>query len=336
MYLDLKILFINNSIVFNQLMKKKLNLLIIGSNFGKVHLKSAINSKMFRKISISSPNIIKKKIPNLINKYSDFKKAIINENFDMITIVTKPKIQSKVLDFIYKNKKFPKYLFLEKPILNESIKILKKFPEKFLFLTNFIYSFNSQWIKFKKKINKIKKLNSFKYEWFFKQAYYVNKKKTWKINPKLGGGLINFYLPHSIFNILNNFKSIRFIKINKKKYYQKKLIYLEIVFLINEIYCSLIINNNSKINLHKLTLNSKNAEYLLINKTKKWLSNFRILKNNKEIIKPKKKINLGDSRDKTLLNIYSNLNNYFSLKNVERNKLLTYKTFEIINLINKN
>ena len=111
-------------------MKKKLNLLIIGSNFGKIHLKTAINSKQFEKISISSPNIHKKNISKLINKYNDFKKAILCENFDMITIATKPRIQNEILNFIYKNKKFPKFIFLEKPVLDESIKILKKFPKK--------------------------------------------------------------------------------------------------------------------------------------------------------------------------------------------------------------
>jgi hypothetical protein len=315
-------------------MKKKLNLLIVGSNFGKVHLKAAINSKKFKEISISSPNIHKKKISKLINKYNDFKKAILYKNFDMITIATKPRIQNEVLKFIYKNKKFPKYIFLEKPILDESIKILKKFPYKFLFLTNFIFSFNDKWINFKKKINKIKSFNYFKYEWFFKQAYFVNNKKTWKTNPTLGGGLINFYLPHSIFNILNNFKEVKFIKINKRKYYKKKLVYLDLIFYINQKYCNLIINNNSETNLHKLTLNTKNIEYLLINKTKKWLSNFKILKNDKEIIKQKKN-DLTDGRDKALFDIYSNLNIYFSLKNVVKNKSITYKTFNLINLINK-
>ena len=35
------------------------------------------------------------------------------------------------------------------------------------------------------------------------------------------------------------------------------------------------------------------------------------------------------------LNIYSNLNNHFATKNIATNKALTYKTFQIINLINK-
>ena len=316
-------------------MKKKLNLLIIGSNYGKYHLRSSIKSKKFKQISIVSPNIDKKKIPKLVNKYKRFQDAIKNEQFEMLTVATKPKIQNTILSFIYKEKKFPKYIFLEKPILNESIKILKKFPKKSLFLTDFIFSFNYQWINFKKKIDKMQKIDSFKYEWFFKQAYYINKKKTWKINPELGGGLINYYLPHAIFNILSNFKNVKFLKINKKQYYKKKIIYLEIIFLVNQNYCNLEIGNNSKFNLHRLSFKSDNIEYLLINKTKKWLSNFKIFKDNQEIFKSKKMNNKIEGRNNALINIYSNLNNHFATKNIATNKALTYKTFQIINLINK-
>ena len=40
---------------------KKLNLLIIGSNFGKYHLNASLKSGKFKNISIVSPNIFKKK-----------------------------------------------------------------------------------------------------------------------------------------------------------------------------------------------------------------------------------------------------------------------------------
>ena len=58
-----------------------------------------------------------------------------------------------------------------------------------------------------------------------------------------------------------------------------------------------------------------------------------ILKINK-LIKQKKLVTTKMVR-KILINIYSNLNSYFSTKNVEKNKSLTYKTFELINKINK-
>ena len=107
--------------------------------------------------------------------------------------------------------------------------------------------------------------------------------------------------------------------------------------MLNKNISILRINNNSNINLHKLEfMNShKNINLTICNKSNKWLSNFKIYSQNKQINKTKKISNDKDGREKILINIYSNLNSYFSTKNVEKNKSLTYKTFEIINKINK-
>ena len=316
---------------------KKLKLLIIGSNFGKYHLNASIKSKKFDKIIISSPNILKKKLPKKIYKYKNFKIPLKNCKIDMITIATKPKIQNNVLKYLLFNKIFPKYIFLEKPLLKESISIIKKFPKKSHILTNFIFLFSNKWKIFKKKIINLNIIGNFEYNWFFKQAYFINKKKTWKTNPIHGGGLINYYLPHAIFNILSIYKDVKFFKIVKKRYYQNLLTYLEIRFLLNKNISILRMNNNSNINLHKLEFMNihKNINLTICNKSNKWLSNFRIYSQNKQINKTKKISNNKDGREKILINIYSNLNSYFSTKNVEKNKSLTYKTFEIINKINK-
>ena len=316
---------------------KKLKLLIIGSNFGKYHLNASIKSKKFDKIIISSPNILKKKLPKKIYKYKNFKIPLKNFKIDMITIATKPKIQNDVLEYLLLNKIFPKYIFLEKPLLKESISILKKFPKKSHILTNFIFLFSNKWKIFQKKIINFNIIGNFEYNWFFKQAYFINKKKTWKTNPIHGGGLINYYLPHAIFNILSIYKNVKFFKIIKKRFHRNLLTYLEISFLLNKNISILRINNNSNINLHKLeSMNSyKNINLSICNKSNKWLSNFKIYSQNKQINKTKKISNDKDGREKILINIYSNLNSYFSTKNVEKNKSLTYKTFEIINKINK-
>ena len=316
---------------------RKLKLLIIGSNFGKYHLNASIKSKKFNKIFISSPNILKKKIPKKIYKYKDFKIPLENFKIDMITIATKPKIQNKILKYLLLKKIFPKYIFLEKPVLKESISIIKKFPKKSHILTNFIFLFSNKWKIFQKKIINFNIAGSFEYNWFFKQAYFINKKKTWKTNPIHGGGLINYYLPHVIFNILSIYKNVKFFDIIKKTYHQKLLTYLEIRFLLNENFSILRINNNSNINLHELKFKnkSKNVNLTICNKSNKWLSNFKIYSQNKQIDKTKKINSSDDGREKILIDIYSKINSYFSTKNIERNKSLTYKTFELINKINK-
>ena len=315
---------------------KKLKLLIIGSNFGKYHLKSSLKSKKFKNISISSPNIFKKKLSKNIHKFNDFKFVLKNYKIDMLTIATKPKIQNNILNFIYKEKIFPKLIFLEKPILNDSLKIIKKFPKKSKILTNFIYMFDEKWNFLKNKIRTKKSNYRFEYEWYFKQAYFNNNKHTWKVQPSEGGGLINYYLPHIVFNILNIFKDIKIIKINKKKYHKNILIYLEIVFVYNREKSILKINNKSNINLHRFKLiNTKNnSGYEIRNNTKKWLSNFQLKKNNNKIIKFKKQKIKKDGREEVLEKVYSKIEYYFSGKFLDSNKSLTYKTFSLINKIN--
>ncbi len=312
-----------------------MNLLIVGSNFGFNHCRAAIKSKKFKKIGICSPNIDNKKKFKLVSKYKNFKTALDHNNFDMISIATTPRVQNDVLNYIFKKNIFPKLLFLEKPLLKTSIKLIKKFPKKVLILTNFIFSFNSDWILYKNKVNKLnKKIKFFKYQWLFKQAYFVNKKKTWKIKGELGGGLVNYYLPHAIFNILNIFKNVKFKKIKKKVFYNKILIHLELIFSLNKNYSEIIISNKSSKSRHflKTYLNKKNLS--IENETTKWLSNFKIFVNNKKIF-TKEKTSRNDSRINTLGEIYSNLNYFFSKNHVARNKFLTYKTFKVIEHINK-
>ena len=112
---------------------KKLRLLIVGSNFGASHLRAANASNKFRSISITSPNINEKKISNRYFKFQNYINALNKNNYDMITVATKPQIQHELVNFLFKNNKIPKYLFLEKPILNKTIKILKKFKKKNFF-----------------------------------------------------------------------------------------------------------------------------------------------------------------------------------------------------------
>lgn len=312
-----------------------MNLLIVGSNFGLIHCKAAIKSKKFKQISICSPNIDNKKKFKLVARYKDFKTALDQNKFDMISIATTPKVQNEILNYILKKNIFPKLLFLEKPLLNTSIKLIKKFPKKVLILTNFIYSFNNIWDIYKKKTNKLeKKIKFFEYRWLFKQAYFINKIKTWKTNEKIGGGLVNYYLPHAIFNILNIFNTIKFKKIERKIFYNKNLILLELIFSLNKVNSKLIISNKSDENIHLLKTNFDKNYLLLENKTDKWLSNFKIFSNNKKVF-IKKKIVKNNSRINTLTEIYSGLNYFFSKNYVARNKHLTYKTFKIINHISK-
>ena len=84
----------------------------------------------------------------------------------------------------------------------------------------------------------------------------------------------------------------------------------------------------------KITNTSNNNNYEIINSTKNWLSNFKILKNSSEINKLKKQTISKDSREEVLKKIYSKLELYFLSKHVDTNKSLTYKTFKLIKTLN--
>ena len=84
----------------------------------------------------------------------------------------------------------------------ETSKLLKRLNKKQVkFIVNFIYVNIEEFIEFKKIINK-NEIKNFTYEWNFKQGYFLNKKKTWKISDKDGGGLVNYYLIHIFYNLL--------------------------------------------------------------------------------------------------------------------------------------
>ena len=314
---------------------KKLRLLIVGSNFGASHLRAANASNKFRSISITSPNINEKKISNRFFKFQNYINALNKNNYDMITVATKPQIQHELVNFLFKNNKIPKYLFLEKPILNKTIKILKKFKKKKFFLTNFIFTFDKSWKKFFQISNNNNNYLSINYKWYFEQAFFKNLKKTWKINENEGGGLVNFYLSHVIYNLLNLNTDLTFKKVIDKKFYKKKLVFLNLSFLLNKKTCNILISNKSKTRIHLVELIYKSKKIELKNSSKNWIKGFRITSEKKRNINKNFEKNDPSGRVSILLDLYSNLKKYYDVKFIENNNRLTYKTFEIINNINK-
>jgi hypothetical protein len=313
----------------------KLNLLIIGSNFGINHLKAADYSANFDRIAICSPNIKKKKINKKFIVFNNYQIALKNFQCDLVSIATLPNIQDKIIKYIHKHRKDIKYLFLEKPVLKKTIIFLKNFiSKKIYFDVNFIFFFDKKWILYKKIISKnYKKISNFHYRWEFKQKFFLNFKKTWKIRKGDGGGLIFNYLPHAIFNIYNIFPDIRFIGIKKKKYIKNLIIHLELNFMLKKKICTLIISNNSDENIHKLDTFLQDNKYTLINSSKNWIKDFKIKYNNKEIFN---KIFFNknlDDRVSVLSFFYKNIYEYFSKNNIYKRNKLIYKTFETVELI---
>jgi hypothetical protein len=263
------------------------NIIIFGSNFGStVHIKAIKKLKKFLKISICSPNIKKKKIDiNNIKIFNNYKAALKN-NYEAAGVATIPNIQSKICNYIIKNKINIKYILLEKPIspfFNETKKIIKSLVKsKINFLVNFIFE-NISAFKELLKILKKKEIIYAKYEWKFKQMYFKNKIKTWKTNYLRGGGLVNYYLIHVFYNLYLFFDELKIVKI---KYVKNKKLVTQINLLMldsGKTKISVKMNINSNKNKHSLFFVTAKEKYNLINTSTNWVKNFNLYKNNKKI-----------------------------------------------------
>jgi hypothetical protein len=317
------------------------NFLIIGSNFARVHLWAI--KKVFPKssISICSPNINKKYFSAKIKKYSSYKLALKNEEFNFIVCATIPKIQDKVIRYIFSNKININFLFLEKPILDINFLIRKKkITKKFFFDCNFIYLQISQWKAFK-RIIKDRSFYLINYSWIFKQAYFKNRKKTWKISERQGGGLALYYLPHAIFNLVNLYPNLIYNKIFNLKFKNKILVEINMLLKSNKSPIFLKISNFSNKNLHCVDFYNKDNKIIsLTNYTSDWTKGFKIhFNNNLKLVNNKKEINKRfDDRKYLLLYNYrlirkailSKDNDYFN-KRME----LIKKTFNIVYKVQK-
>ena len=123
-----------------------MNVLIIGSNFGsKIYLNCVNELLPNAKITICSPNILKKKIyKSNIKKLKSYEEAFYKNNFSLVICATSPLVQSNVIKFIHKKKIKIQGIVIEKPVAEnykktkECINLLKK--NKIPFVINFIFT----------------------------------------------------------------------------------------------------------------------------------------------------------------------------------------------------
>ena len=302
-------------------MKIKKKFIIFGSNFGSnTHLEVIKKLNKKNLINICSPHIKTKKKFLSFETFKNYNEALKNK-FDFITIATPPLIQKKICKKILDNKIKTNYILLEKPIsenFKETKKIITRLSKnKIKFLVNFIFVNIPSFIKLNKLLNK-KEISCVKYSWFFKQKYFVNKKKTWKTDHKIGGGIINYYLIHIFYNLLFYFEELNIVDIKFKK--TGRLITSLNLFMTanNNIQVQIKININSKMNEHGLLFETKKDKYHLINKSNDWVNNFNLYANDKKINIVN---NQTDRTELTLKNYNKLLSGKYS-KKTELNKTL--------------
>jgi len=293
--------------------KKYYNALIIGSNFGyNSHFKALKKINIFN-IDISSPNINNKNIKyEKARKFKSYKYALKKNRYHIITCAVPPKVQEKIIKYIINKKISVKYLFFEK-LYSTDLKFLNKtlnyFNNKNILINlNFIFPKLLQW-KILNKLLKNEKIKFIKYSWLFKQSFFNNLKKTWKIDEKKGGGLYFYYLIHLIYNLITLFKKIEILDIVKSSNNKYKLIdHLSIKLLCGKkIPCEIEISNNSPNNIHQLKIETEKNIIELISKSKDWTNKFMIKKNMKNKFKFNNKLS-NERYMLTLRNIKDLLN----------------------------
>ncbi len=282
-----------------------MKIIIVGSNFGYKTF-ALLAKKIFKNstISIVSPNIYKKKIYKFYTKFKNLNEALkyFNKEIDLLIVATLPQVQGKIIDLLVKDKKIlVKKIIFEKPISsniqNSISKILLLKKKGTIILFNFIFPQikcfqNCKSIFDKEDINKIN------YNWHFKQSYFINKKRTWKTDPKKGGGLAHYYLIHVIYNLTFITNSQFNYKLIYKKYSKNIITSVGLELYKKNLKCLIDINVNSNINNHDISLFNKNSKvYSIHNKSKDWVkgfvdSNRGRYKNNRDylVIKNMKKI----------------------------------------------
>ena len=259
-------------------------ILIIGSNFGsKIYLK--IIKKIYEKsiIHICSPNIKGKKLfGKNIYKYNNFNLLIKINDYDLIICATTPRVQYKFLKKFIPLKKKSTKLMLEKPLTHnykssdEIYKLLIK--NKFIFNQNFVFPKITNWLTF---YNNLKKFNLKKisYDWEFEQAYFKNKIKTWKIRNKDGGGMIQFYLPHIIYNLLLIDEKIKIKKVIYIDKFNKILTAINFLIASKNTICSVKMNIKSKEKLHHIAFYNQKNYIDLKNTSIDWTKNCKFSSN---------------------------------------------------------
>jgi predicted dehydrogenase len=196
-------------------MKNKINLGIIGKNFGyKVIYKSFLKNKKYKVkgFSFKSKNSNNIKIPKNTKIYSNWKNLILDKKIDAVAVATPPFLHDKIIKFAIKNNK---HVFCEKPFTHSFKKanmicnLLNK-KKNISHMVNYEFASIDAFQLFKKNIIKKILIKEINLNWLIR----LNKKNrnSWKENHNKGGGIIFNYICHSIYYLEFLFGKINSIK----------------------------------------------------------------------------------------------------------------------------
>ena len=198
-------------------MKNKINLGIIGKNFGyHVIYKSFLKNKKYKikGFSFKSKKTKKIKIPKNVKIYSSWKELILDKKINAVVVATPPTLHKSIIKFAIKNNK---HVFCEKPFTcsykeANFICNLIKSRKNISHMVNYEFAEIDAFLFFKKKIINNIKINKIHLNWFID----INKRSSenWKANHSKGGGIIFNYVCHAIYYLEFLFGKIASIQTN--------------------------------------------------------------------------------------------------------------------------
>ncbi len=264
-------------------MKNKINLGIIGKNFGyKVIYKSFLKNKNFKIIGFSFKKKNKNiKLPKKVKVYFDWKKMILNKKIDAVAIAAPPKLHKNIVNFAIKNNK---HIFCEKPFTisfkqaNFLCNQIKK-KKNIAHMVNYEFA-NIDAFEFLKRkiINKIK-IKKIYLDWFIN--IQKRSKSNWKEQHALGGGIMFNYVCHALYYLEFIFGKIKAIKSSNFLDKKNKLQILKSQFffnngLISELTMKVGVINGDK-PIHQLKIIASKKTYILKTNLNSLADKFKLL-----------------------------------------------------------
>ena len=272
--------------------KKKINLGIIGKNFGyNVIYKSFLKNNNYKILGFSfkSKKNNKIKIPKDTKLYFNWKKLILDKNINAIAIATPPALHKNIIKFAIKHNK---HIFCEKPFTcskKEANYICKLIEEE-----NISHMVNYNFIEidafrfFKNQIlNKGIKINKISLNWLLN---IKRKNSSWKEHHNKGGDIMFNYVCHAIYYLEFLFGKIISTKSNIFWGIKKNINSLiSVVFFESGLSAKLKVkigSKNSRVKpIHQLKISSNENVYLLRSDVSSIFDQFEIIKINKSLKK---------------------------------------------------
>ena len=277
-------------------MKKKINIGIIGRNFGyNVIYKSIIRGKLFNVIGFSFRDNKKKIIlPQNIKIYQNWKKLISDKKINAIIISAPPFMHEKMILFaISKNK----HVFCEKPVTtsyNSLTNICKRAKaKKIINMANYEFLNIEAFNFFKTKLLNKVIVKRVIINWYIKIP--SRNRAKWKDKHKLGGGNFFNYICHPLYFLEKLFGKMTVNNVDLKK--KAKIFNLKSTMKVDKKNINIILNfksflTSSKIKKkHEIKFKTNKGTFVLKTKTNNIFDQFCLMKDNKILFKPKETLN---------------------------------------------